>query len=139
MLRSILLLLWIFSLCFPQSALQKKIKEDREKKAKEDISTITKDLEEKLKKLEMERKRLEELKKPEPKVEERQEVKKLVEIFNKASPDEAGAIMNNLDPQLAAEILLGLKERQASAILEAMDPQKAAEVARIIMERRQKK
>lgn len=138
MLRNILLILCFFSLCFPQSALQRKIKEDKERKAQEEISAISKDLEVKIRKLEEERKRLEELKKPEPKVEEKLEIKKLVEIFNKASPDEAGAIMNNLEPRLAAEILLNLKERQASAILEAMDPQKAAEVATIIMKSKRK-
>ncbi|MFN3598232.1 MAG: magnesium transporter MgtE N-terminal domain-containing protein [Aquificaceae bacterium] len=140
MFRAFLLILCLLSLSLSQSALQKKIKEDREKKAKEEISTISKDLEEKLKRLEEERKRLEELKSIEPKrEEERPEVKRLIEIFNKASPDEAGAIMNNLDSRLAAEVLINLKERQAAAILEAMDPQKAAEVSRIILERRGKK
>ncbi len=140
MFRAFLLILCLLSISLSQSALQKKIKEDREKKAKEEISAISKDLEEKLKRLEEERKRLEELKRIEPKKEEeRPEVKKLIEIFNKASPDEAGAIMNNLDSRLAAEVLINLKERQAAAILEAMDPQKAAEVSRIILERRGKK
>ncbi len=46
---------------------------------------------------------------------------------------------NNLEPSLAAEILLNLRERQAAAILEAMDPQKAAEVSRIVLERRRKR
>lgn len=140
MLRGLCLALFLLSISFPQSALQKKIKEDREKKAKEEVSLILKDLEDRLKRLEEERKRLEELKRVEPKKEEqRPEVKKLVDIFNKASPDEAGAIMNNLDSKLAAEVLLNLKERQAAAILEAMDPKKAAEVSAIILERKKKR
>lgn len=128
------------SFSFSQSALQKKIKEDREKRAKDEVSSMVKDLEEKLRRLEEERKKIEELKKIEPKKEEEMaEVKKLVEIFNKASPDEAGAIMNNLDSNLAAEILINLKERQAAAILEAMDPKKAAEVSALILERKKKR
>lgn len=140
MFKVFLLTLCFLSISFSQSALQKKIKEDQEKRAKEEINAISKDLEEKLRRLEEERKRLEELKRIEPKREEqRPEVKRLIEIFNKTSPDEAGAIMNNLDPNLAAEVLISLKERQAAAILEAMDPQKAAEVSRIILERKGKK
>ncbi len=137
MLRSVIFLLLVFSIALSQSALQKKLREDREKKVKGEISSISKDLEDKLRRIEEERKKLEELKRtPTPKEEQRPEVKKLVDIFNKASPDEAGAVMNNLEPSLAAEILLNLKERQAAAILEAMDPQKAAEVSRIVLERK---
>ena len=140
MLRSLILLLMVFSIALSQSALQKKLREEGERKAKEEISSISKDLEEKLKKIEEERRKLEELKKtPTPREEQRPEVQKLVDIFNKASPDEAGAIMNNLEPSLAAEILLNLRERQAAAILEAMDPQKAAEVSKIVLERRRKR
>jgi len=47
--------------------------------------------------------------------------------------------MNNLDSNLAAEVLINLKERQAAAILEAMDPKKAAEVSAIILERKKKR
>ncbi len=141
MVLNVVLILWLaLGLCGfanSQSALQKKIKKDKEDKAREEVRSILVDLETKLKRLEEERKRLEELRRVEvPKEERRKEVQKLVEIFNKASPDEAGAIMNNLDPNLAAEILLNLKERQAAAILEAMDPQKAAEVSAIIMKRK---
>ncbi len=140
MAKVLVYLLLSISLTFPQSALQKRVKEEREKKASQELSAISKDLEEKLRKIEEERKRLEELKRtPTTKEEQRPEVKKLVDIFNKASPDEAGAVMNNLEPSLAAEILLNLKERQAAAILEAMDPQKAAEVSRIVLERRRKR
>lgn len=140
MFRFICLSLLFISLSFPQSALQRKLKEEREKKAKEELSTISKDLEERLRRLEEERRRLEELKRIEPpKEEQRPEVKRLVEIFNKASPDEAGAIMNNMDSELAAQVLLNLKERQAAAILEAMDPKKAAEVSTLILEKRRKR
>ncbi|MFN4319497.1 MAG: magnesium transporter MgtE N-terminal domain-containing protein [Aquificaceae bacterium] len=136
----IIAFLLLSSFSFSQSALQKKIKEDREKRAKDEVSIMVKDLEEKLRRLEEERKKIEELKRIEPKKEEEMaEVKKLVEIFNKASPDEAGAIMNNLDSNLAAEILINLKERQAAAILEAMDPKKAAEVSALILERKKKR
>ncbi len=140
MFRSLICFLMLIGFAFSQSALQKKIKQERENMAKEELSSISKELEEKLKKIEEERKRLEELKKaPTPKEEQRPEIKRLVDIFNKASPDEAGAIMNNLEPSLAAEVLLNLKERQAAAILEAMDPQKAAEVSRIVLEKKGKR
>lgn len=139
MRKFLCLTLCFLSLAFSQSALQKKIKQDREKKAQEEIRALSKELEEKLKRIEEERKKLEELKRIQPPKEEpRQEVKKLVDIFNRTSPDEAGAIMNNLDFELAAEVLLNLKERQAAAILEAMDPKKAAEVSSIILERRRR-
>jgi len=77
MLRGLFIIALLLSFSFPQSALQKRIKEDKERKAKDEISTMTKDLEEKLKRLEEERKKLEELKRVEPKKEEqRPEVKK---------------------------------------------------------------
>lgn len=135
-----LLFFLLLGFSFAQSALQKKLKSEREHKAKQEVSEIAKDLEEKLKKIEEERKRLEELKKIEkPKEEKREELKKLVEIFNRTDPDEAGAIMNHMDPDLAAEVLANLKERQAASILQAMDPQKAAEVSKRIASKRVKK
>lgn len=139
-MRLTVAVLLLLGLAFSQSAIQKKIKQEQSKRAESELQSITKDLEEKLKRLEEERKKIEELKKVEPPKEEvKPEVKRLVDIFNKASGDEAGAIMNNMDPELAAEVLLNLKERQAAAILEAMDPKKAAEVSSIIMRKRAKR
>lgn len=141
MIKSLIVLALSVGLVFPQSALQKRLIKEREDRAKQEVNAILKDLEERLRRLEEEKKRLEELRRaPTPQREDTShEVKKLVDIFNKTSPDEAGAIMNNLEPALAAEILLNLKERQAAAILEAMDPQRAAEVSRIILERKRRR
>jgi flagellar motility protein MotE (MotC chaperone) len=44
--------------------------------------------------------------------------------------------MNNMDPNLAAEILLNLKASQSAAILSAMDAQKAAQVSQIMARKR---
>ncbi len=144
--KGLLLLLIVFPLLsFGDSALSKKIKQEQRKKAEQDLSVINKELERRLKKieeekraLETERRRLEELKKQREQVEvrpeEHKDVEKWVAIINKTSPDEAGAMMNQLDARLVAKIMLRLKERQAAQILEAMDPQKSAEVSKIIME-----
>ncbi|WP_448587556.1 magnesium transporter MgtE N-terminal domain-containing protein [Thermocrinis sp.] len=138
--KFLVLSLLIPALALPQGAIQKKIKEKKETKAESELKMVTKELEEKLKRLEEERKRLEKLKQVEPKKEEvPPDFQKLIAIFNRADTDEAGAIMNNMDPNLAAEILLKLKDSQAAAIISAMDPQKAAEVSQIMARKRAKK
>ncbi len=140
LIKKLLTILLIFpSISFDESALQKKIKTNKEAKIESELKAVSKDLEEKLKKLEEERKRLERLveeRKTLQKEEPPSDFQKLVAVFNRADPDEAGAIMNNMDPNLAAEILLKLKESQSAAILSAMDPQKAAQVSQLMARKR---
>ncbi|WP_448584529.1 magnesium transporter MgtE N-terminal domain-containing protein [Thermocrinis sp.] len=135
--KFLVFLFLIPTLAIAQSAIQKKIKQQKETKVENELKLVSKELEEKLRKLQEQRKKLEELRQVEPKKEEvPPDFQKLVAIFNKADTDEAGAIMNNMDPNLAAEILLKLREQQAAAILSAMDPQKAAEVSQIMAKRK---
>ncbi len=119
-----------------QSAVQEKLKEMNEAQQGKRLKEIEKVIEEKLQKLQEERKRLEALRKKPLTEEEEKEVKKFIKIVSKAPADEAGAILNELDPNIAAEILLRLKERQAGQILASMDPKKAAKVTEIIMKRK---
>ncbi len=116
-----------------QSAVQKKLNEMESKKKEERLKEVEKVIEEKLRKLIEERKRLEALRKRPLTEEEEKEVKKLIKIVSKTPSDEAGAILNNVKPHIVAEILIRLKDRQAGQILAAMDPQKAAKVTEIIM------
>ncbi|GEM_PF-1152918 len=131
-----LILLFSFTLSgavFSESAVQKKLKEDQEKKSEERLKEVERVIEEKLQRLIDERKKLEALRKRPLTEEEEKEVKKLIKIVSKTPSDEAGAILNNLKPRIAAEILIRLKDRQAGQILAAMDPKKAARVTEIIM------
>ncbi len=129
-------LLLVFIPAFSQSALQKKMMEEENKEKESRLEVMLKDIDERLKRLVEERKKLEALR-AKPLTEEQQEkVKKLIKVISKTPSDEAGAILNNLEPEVAAEILLSLKERQAGQILAAMNPDKAAEVAKIVMKRK---
>ncbi len=130
------LILIVPLLTFSQSAVQEKLKEEMKKTEEERLKEIERVIDEKLKKLIEERKRLEALRRKPLTEEEEKEVKKLIEIVSKTPADEAGAILNNVKPHIAAEILLRLKERKAGQILAAMDPEKAAIITEIIMERR---
>ena len=137
MIKRFLVLILALSLpVYAQSALQKKMLSDEEKKKEERIKTLLSDIDQKLKKIIEERKKLEALKAKPLTQEQQEKVNKLIKVISKTPSDEAGAILNNLEPQVAAEILLQLKERQAGQILAAMDPTKAAQVARIVMERK---
>ncbi len=134
LVRKGLKLLLLFSLTVnAQSAVQKKLMEIEKKKDEERLRYVEKVIEEKLKKLVEERKKLESLRRRPLTEEEEKEVKKLIKIVSKTPSDEAGAILNNVKPHIAAEILIRLKERQAGQIMAAMDPQKAAKVTEIIM------
>ena len=122
-----------FQSAMAQSAVQKKLNEMESKKKEERLKEVEKVIEEKLRKLIEERKRLEALRKRPLTEEEEKEIKKLIKIVSKTPSDEAGAILNNVKPHIVAEILIRLKDRQAGQILAAMDPQKAAKVTEIIM------
>ena len=118
---------------YAESALQKKLKEEEFGKERERLREVEKVIDEKLKRLIEERKKLEALRKKPLTEEEEKEVRKLIKIVSKTPSDEAGAILNEVEPRIAAEILIRLKERQAGQILATMDPKKAAKVTEIIM------
>jgi len=134
LLKKGLKLLLILSVAvYAESAVQKKLKEEESKKEEDRLREVERIIEEKLRKLIEERKRLEALRKRPLTEEEEKEVKKLIKIVSKTPSDEAGAILNEVEPRIAAEILIRLKDRQAGQILAAMDPKKAAKVTEIIM------
>ena len=139
LLKKGLKLLLIISLtAYAESAVQKKLKEEASKEEEKRLREVEKVIEEKLRKLIEERRRLEALRKRPLTEEEEKEVKKLIKIVSKTPSDEAGAILNEVNPRIAAEILIRLKDRQAGQILAAMDPKKAAKVTEIIMSWRRK-
>jgi len=127
-------ILFLLSLvAYAESAVQGKLREMEEAKREERLREVEKVIERKLAELIEERKRLEALRKRPLTEEEEKEVQKLIKIVSKTPSDEAGAILNEVKPRIAAEILIRLKERQAGQILAAMDPVKAARVTEIIM------
>ena len=136
--KGLKVLLVMFAFSFSQSAVQQKLKEVESTKREERLKEIEKVIDAKLKRLIEERKRLEALRKRPLSEEEEKEVQKLIKIVGKTPSDEAGAILNEVRPRIAAEILIRLKERQAGQILAAMDPVKAAKVTEIIMSWRRK-
>ncbi len=123
---------------YAESAVQKKLSEEEAKKEGERLKEVERVIDEKLRKLIEERKKLEALRRRPLTEEEEKEVRKLIKIVSKTPSDEAGAILNEVKPRIAAEILIRLKERQAGQILAAMDPKKAAKVTEIIMSWRKK-
>ncbi|MDQ7081748.1 MAG: hypothetical protein Q9N34_01195 [Aquificota bacterium] len=139
LIRRGLKLLLLFSIfAYGQSALQEKLKEVEKEKRDERLREVERVIDEKLKRLIEERKKLEALRKRPLTEEEEKEVQKLIKIVGKTPADEAGAILNEVEPRIAAEILIRLKDRQAGQILASMDPVKAAKVTEIIMSWRRK-
>ncbi len=131
--KGLKLLLLLSLVAHSQSAVQKKLKEIDRSTQEKRLREVERVIEEKLRRLMEERKKLEALRKKPLTKEEEKEVKKFVRIVSKTPSDEAGAILNEVKPRIAAEILIRLKERQAGQILAAMDPKKAAVVTEIIM------
>lgn len=136
--KGLKMILLLSFLAYGQSALQEKLMQEERSKQENRLKEIEKVIDEKLKKIIEERKKLEALRKRPLTEEEEKEVKKLIKIVSKTPSDEAGAILNEVKPRIAAEILIRLKERQAGQILAAMDPKKAAKVTEIIMSWRRK-
>ncbi|GAB6078777.1 hypothetical protein JCM8795_14640 [Hydrogenobaculum acidophilum] len=97
-------------------------------KEKKELQTLLKQQEE-LQKLQ--KKKQEEAKKK--KAKEEQEIQKYVKVVAAADSDQAGAMLNDVDPEIAAKILVMLPSRKAGNILSAMDPKKAALVTDYIM------
>ncbi len=85
--------------------------------------------EQKLKK-EQEKKKEEEIKK---KQEKEQEIQKYIQVIASSDSDQAGAMLNDVDPEIAAKILVMLPSRKAGSVLSAMDPKKAALVTQYII------
>ena len=79
----------------------------------------------------LQKKKQEEAKKK--KQQEEQEIQKYVKVVAAADSDQAGAMLNDVDPEIAAKILVMLPSRKAGDILSAMDPKKAALVTDYIM------
>jgi len=131
--KGLKVILLLSFLAYGQSALQEKLMREEKNKQTDRLREIERVIDEKLKKIIEERKKLEALRKRPLTEEEEKEVKKLIKIVSKTPSDEAGAILNEVEPKIAAEILIRLKERQAGQILAAMDPKKAAQVMEIIM------
>ena len=101
--------------------------QELEKKQKELQALLKKEQE--LQKLQ--KKKEEEAKKK--KAKEEQEIQKYVKVVAAADSDQAGAMLNDVDPEIAAKILVMLPSRKAGDILSAMDPKKAALVTEYIM------
>jgi len=97
-------------------------------KEKKELQALIKKQEE-LQKLE--KKKQEEAKKK--KQQEEREIQKYVKVVAAADSDQAGAMLNDVDPEIAAKILVMLPSRKAGSILSAMDPKKAALVTDYIM------
>ncbi len=140
--KFLLSIIVIVSISHGGDIVEQKIKEESKREVVEKLQLLEKALEKKLKEIRAERERIEKLKEEMLAMKNKklpEEVQKLIKILNKTSTDEAGQIMNNLDPYTAAEVLIRLKERQAAEILAAMDPKHAAKVSKIIMSKKNKK
>ena len=137
--KFLLSVLLIISISFSEKVVEERVKAESDKEIINKLKLIEKAIEQKLKEIRAEREKIEKLKKEMVAKKEKpvpEEVEKLIKILNKTSTDEAGQIMNNLDPYTAAEVLIKLKERQAAEIMAAMDPKHAAKVSKIIMSRK---
>lgn len=60
-------------------------------------------------------------------------VKQLVKIYSTMKPKAAATLMNNLDQDVAVQVILGMKGEIAGAILAGMDPPKAAAISQKLM------
>jgi flagellar motility protein MotE (MotC chaperone) len=60
-------------------------------------------------------------------------VKQLVKIYSSMKPKAAATLMNNLDQDVAVQVILGMKGEIAGAILAGMDPPKAAAISQKLM------
>ncbi len=137
--KFLLSIMIIISLSFPEDIIEKRVKEESKEEIANKLKLIEEALEQKLAEIRAERERIEKLKQELLAQKEKpvsEEVEKLIKILNKTSTDEAGQIMNNLDPYTAAEVLIKLKDRQAAEIMAAMDPKHAAKVSKIIMSKK---
>ncbi len=131
----LLVLTFVPLLSFPESALQRQIKEEVRKVSEEDLREVLSLIEKKLQELREEREKLEALRKLPLTDEERKKLEKIVRSIGKAPSDEIAPAIEKLPPHLAAEVLLRLKERKAGEILANMSPEVASRVIKYILER----
>ena len=106
--------------------LDKKLQEL--KKQKQELKQLIKKQEE-LKKLEAKKQQEEKQKKEQ----QNKEIEKYIKVVASADSDQAGAMLDDVDPEIAAKILTMLPSRKAGNILSAMKPSKAALVTQYIM------
>ena len=118
---------------FGQTAPQKALKEEFDKSIKKDFQEVLRIIEEKIKVLQQERKKLEALKKTPITEEEKKKVEKIVKAVEKAPADEIAPAIENLPPRLAAEVILRLKPRKAGEILSNMNPEKASQIIKFVL------
>ncbi|MDG4648630.1 hypothetical protein P6F26_09240 [Roseibacterium sp. SDUM158017] len=65
------------------------------------------------------------------------DLQRLVNLYRNMKPDEAAAIMDDLDMEVTFMILATMSERDAAPILAQLDPMRARALSRIILERSQ--
>jgi flagellar motility protein MotE (MotC chaperone) len=69
--------------------------------------------------------------------EQSQDVQRLVNLYRNMKPEEAAAIMDDLDLEVTFTVLAGMSERDAGPILAELDPVLARALSRILLERSQ--
>lgn len=109
-----------------------KEKEDSLKQKEERLSTLSKDLDEKIERYQKLLTQLEGLLK---KIEQSKEERygRLVKTYEAMPPEEAALRLAVLDEQTAALILWRMKEKKAAAVLACVEPQKAASLTETIV------
>lgn len=70
------------------------------------------------------------------KIQDREQLNKAVEFYDKMEPAKAAASVGQLNTKIAVQILLKIKEKNASAILAEMEPEKAARLIEEIARKR---
>lgn len=91
----------------------------------EELKVLRQEVEEKMEQLEERRRDLEEIL-AEKEEEERQRVEKLSRIYQRMDPDRAAAALNDLDRDLAVEIVSGMRDGTAADVLDSMEREDAA-------------
>ena len=70
------------------------------------------------------------------KIQDREQLNKAVEFYDKMEPAKAAASVGQLNTKIAVQILLKVKEKNASAILSEMEPEQAARLIEEIARKR---
>lgn len=119
-----------------QSLLAQEVRLNAQKrtlgKKEEQIQVLEKELEEKAKAIEAERRRIEEIVKSSHTLEEKR-IKALAQIYGAMRPEEAAPLMETLPDQLAIAILKAIDEdTQKAKIIEKMSIEKASRISKIM-------
>jgi flagellar motility protein MotE (MotC chaperone) len=107
-------------------------REDQVKAREMELSELEKQVTEKIKKLEAIEASLK-VELDAYKVVAGERVKQLVKIYSTMKPKAAATLMNNLDLEIAVQVVLGMKGDIAGGILTYMEPQKAAAISQRLM------